>query len=248
MNEIYPFADLSTVLQDTDFASNGMMRRTGAGAYDIVTDNSAYWNTAYGWGDHASGGYLKANGSVPLTANWDVGNYIVTAKGLTIDDLLIQSGQDKLHDLSAMTVDAQDFLNVTKLDNTEVDTTGVGIAIGLSSGFIFRKDGTPGWLQLNSTHFASSILRAGVDADIYARFRIAASGMLNWGSGGAGFDTSLYRDAADRLKTDDTFETAVKFRVNGSDGISQSIDIVDSKGTTHFFGFNGGILTSYSTK
>jgi len=32
---------------DSDFASNGIMKRTGAGSYGIVTDNSSNWNTAY---------------------------------------------------------------------------------------------------------------------------------------------------------------------------------------------------------
>lgn len=30
-------------LEDGDFGSNGLMKRTGAGAYSIVTDNSTYW-------------------------------------------------------------------------------------------------------------------------------------------------------------------------------------------------------------
>jgi hypothetical protein len=53
---------LSTALQDADFSSNGIMKRTGAGAYGIVTDNSSNWDTAYGWGNHASGGYYSASG------------------------------------------------------------------------------------------------------------------------------------------------------------------------------------------
>jgi hypothetical protein len=49
------------VVQDGDFASNGILKRTSAGVYGIVTDASANWNTAYGWGDHASGGYGAAS-------------------------------------------------------------------------------------------------------------------------------------------------------------------------------------------
>lgn len=44
---------------DTDFVSEGLMKRGAtSGSYSIVTDNSTNWNTAYGWGDHASAGYL----------------------------------------------------------------------------------------------------------------------------------------------------------------------------------------------
>jgi hypothetical protein len=45
------------VVVDSDFSSNGILKRTSAGVYGIVTDNSGNWNTAYGWGNHASGGY-----------------------------------------------------------------------------------------------------------------------------------------------------------------------------------------------
>jgi hypothetical protein len=47
-------------VMDTDFSTNGLMKRTGAGAYSVVTDNSSNWDTAYGWGNHASAGYLDS--------------------------------------------------------------------------------------------------------------------------------------------------------------------------------------------
>ena len=45
-------------VMDGDFSTNGLMKRTGAGTYSVVTDNSANWDTAYGWGDHSVEGYL----------------------------------------------------------------------------------------------------------------------------------------------------------------------------------------------
>ncbi|MBT7706790.1 hypothetical protein HN747_05090, partial [archaeon] len=51
----------ATALMDADFSSNGIMSRTGAGIYAIITDNSSNWNTAYGWGDHG-GAYLPIGG------------------------------------------------------------------------------------------------------------------------------------------------------------------------------------------
>jgi hypothetical protein len=48
------------VLVDGDFSSQGiMLRGASVGIYSILTDNSTNWNTAYGWGDHASAGYLS---------------------------------------------------------------------------------------------------------------------------------------------------------------------------------------------
>ena len=47
------------VVVDGDFSSQGLMKRGAtAGAYSIVTDNSANWNAAFGWGDHGAVGYL----------------------------------------------------------------------------------------------------------------------------------------------------------------------------------------------
>lgn len=60
------------VVVDGDFTSNGLMKRTAAGSYAIVTDNSSNWDTAYGWGDHASAGYLTSQASVALNDVTDV--------------------------------------------------------------------------------------------------------------------------------------------------------------------------------
>ena len=48
-------------VMDGDFSTNGLMKRTGAGTYSVVTDNSTNWDTAYGWGNHASAGYAAAS-------------------------------------------------------------------------------------------------------------------------------------------------------------------------------------------
>ena len=46
------------VVQDGDFGSQGIiLRGATAGTYSILTNNSTNWNTAYGWGNHASAGY-----------------------------------------------------------------------------------------------------------------------------------------------------------------------------------------------
>jgi hypothetical protein len=52
-----------TTLVDADFSSAGLMKTDGAGNYSLVTDASANWNTAFGWGNHASAGYLTSQTS-----------------------------------------------------------------------------------------------------------------------------------------------------------------------------------------
>ena len=46
---------------DGVFSSTGLLKRTGANTYTTITDSSSNWNTAYGWGDHSSEGYLTAS-------------------------------------------------------------------------------------------------------------------------------------------------------------------------------------------
>ncbi len=56
------------VVVDGDFGSQGiMLRGASSGTYSILTDNSANWNTAFGWGNHASAGYLTAINSGMVT-------------------------------------------------------------------------------------------------------------------------------------------------------------------------------------
>ena len=58
--EVISFSSVSSaddILYDTDFASAGLMTTNGSGVYSITTNNSANWNTAYGWGDHSTQSY-----------------------------------------------------------------------------------------------------------------------------------------------------------------------------------------------
>jgi len=85
----------SDVVVDGDFASTGLMKRgASSGTYSIITDNSNNWNTAYGWGNHASAGYLT---SYTVTAS-DLNTISVTAlsdvntAGASVNDVLKWTG------------------------------------------------------------------------------------------------------------------------------------------------------------
>lgn len=52
--------------------------------------------------------------------------------------------------------------------------------------------------------------------DIFDRYRRDASGKQDWGPGNAARDTNLYRDAANSLKTDDSFTVSLVFRHLGT--------------------------------
>ena len=53
---------------------------------------------------------------------------------------------------------------------------------------------------------ASSAVEVGVTAEEEPRLKVDAGGKLTFGSGSAAGDTTLYRSAADTLKTDDVFQ------------------------------------------
>tara|TARA_Y100000593_G_scaffold71224_1_gene130780 strand:- start:4570 stop:7359 length:2790 start_codon:yes stop_codon:yes gene_type:complete len=60
----------SDVLVDGDFGSQGIMKRgASAGNYSIITDNSSNWDTAYGWGDHSTQGYLTSDSDTTYTGD-----------------------------------------------------------------------------------------------------------------------------------------------------------------------------------
>lgn len=78
-----------------------------------------------------------------------------------------------------------------------------------------------------------------VDADTYARLKVEAGGRLTWGTGASAGDVNLYRDAADVLRTDDTFKTPTLFVDN--------IEIDPTGATTNdVLVFNGSKFTAAS--
>ena len=56
------------------------------------------------------------------------------------------------------------------------------------------------------TSASSSAVEVGVNAESEARLKVDAGGKLTFGGGSAVGDTTLYRSAADTLKTDDVFQ------------------------------------------
>jgi len=69
-------ADRSWTITSMIYPSAGIPISTGSGWGSSITNNSSNWNTAYGWGNHASGGY--ASGSVFTTFGtygWQINDY-----------------------------------------------------------------------------------------------------------------------------------------------------------------------------
>lgn len=88
---------------------------TGTGALSIVTDNSANWNTAYGWGNHASAGYLTTISGLNISLLNNDSNYLTSISGLNISLLTNDSGY--LTSISG--------LNISLLTNDSGYITGI---------------------------------------------------------------------------------------------------------------------------
>jgi len=122
------------VVVDGDFTTNGLMKRTAAGVYAIVTDNSTNWNTAYGWGDHASAGYLTSYTETDtLDTVTDRGastTNALTVGGLTINGNLTVSGTTTT--VNTETINLAD--NIVTLNSNETGTPSQNAGIEVERG------------------------------------------------------------------------------------------------------------------
>ena len=72
-------ADRSWTITSMIYPSAGIPISTGSGWGSSITNNSSNWNTAYGWGNHASAGYLTSLGANSVDSDNYVDGSIDTA-------------------------------------------------------------------------------------------------------------------------------------------------------------------------
>jgi hypothetical protein len=103
--------------------------------------------------------------------------------------------------------------------------------------------GTP----LRGTEFANAgdeAISARVTTDTYPRIRIDAGGRITWASGSATGDTTLYRDSANVLKTDDVLQAAsgvITLTTTGAPtvGIADGALAVDTQNNAFYYRSGG---------
>ena len=90
----------SDVVVDGDFTTNGLLKRTSAGNYTSVTDNSSNWDTAYGWGNHASAGYstYSSNQATDTTSNVTFGSVYSNGNVTAYSDVNLKEGITTISD------------------------------------------------------------------------------------------------------------------------------------------------------
>ena len=112
---------LGTAILDGDFSSNGLMKRSGAGTYTVVTDNSSNWNTAFGWGNHASAGYASGTNESNWNTAYGWGNHAsagyLTSLGTAIldGDFPASNGFMKRTGAGTYTVDTNTYVTTSSL-------------------------------------------------------------------------------------------------------------------------------------
>ncbi len=134
------------VVVDGDFSSNGIMTRTGAGSYAMLTDNSSNWNTAYGWGNHASGGYQAA-----LTFG------IADTNAVKIDDA--DAADDDYARFTASGVEGRSYSEVkTDLSLDNVENTALSTWAGTANITTVGTIGTGTWqgTAIGDTYISSA--------------------------------------------------------------------------------------------
>ena len=133
-------ADRSWTITSMIYPSSGIAVSTGTAWGTSITDNSSNWNTAYGWGNHASAGYvpgareLTINGTTyDLTANrsWTIDS--TTASTRTIQKFTSTSSQTTFTITGGYTVGMVDvWVNGVKLDNAVDFTASNGTTVVLT--------------------------------------------------------------------------------------------------------------------
>jgi hypothetical protein len=125
-------ANRSWTIDSMVYPSAGIALSSGTGWGTSITNNSANWNTAFGWGNHALAGYVPYTGA---TANVNLGSNYLTAFGVSTKAieltgngtqggyLYIKQGILPFGSLlgsNAITADANKFVLVSNVDGVNI--------------------------------------------------------------------------------------------------------------------------------
>jgi hypothetical protein len=182
------------VVVDGDFASNGILKRTAAGVYGIITDASANWNTAYGWGDHAGlySASAHSHGDINITDGVDHLAFSATAGiaslqpmgGLTSLDINVNVTANAIAAAGAVT---GSNLNVSNWDTAYSwgDWSGEGFLTGVAVSDL--DNGTDGELITWSAAGVAATVAVGTATHVLTSNGVGVAPTFQAAGGGGGF-------------------------------------------------------------
>ena len=174
---------LGTALVDADFTTNGLMKRTADGVYTSTTDNSSNWDTAFGWGNHATQGYLTALPNHGLNTHTGV-----TLTSESAGQLLQYNGTAWVNwtpTYISSYSETDTLANVVARGNT----TGGNINFGDSDELIF---GAANDLKISHNGSASNIQQLGT-GPLQIRNEVADQDVVIQADNGSGSTTQYFR-------------------------------------------------------
>ncbi len=126
------------------FYGNISVNGIDLGTNTIADADVGNWNTAYGWGDHASAGYWKNDGTATATGDWDIGGYDFSATDGDFSGDLIVSNQALIGGVTSTVsvVDLGTGLASQWKMNDDLATTNVVDSVGTNDGTLNGGDNT----------------------------------------------------------------------------------------------------------
>jgi hypothetical protein len=130
-----------------------------------------------------------------------------------------------------------------------VKKSGSQVALSISDVAIFQNSGASGdnaYVRILSDEGGKAVLQFG-NEDNAAKQSIAcdnANDEMEITAGKVGIGTTTPNE---KLEVAGKIRANTAFNVNGTDGITQAINILDKNNVRHTLVFTGGILTSYTT-
>lgn len=183
-----PITSAWTTPSTLDLAVGGILTEA---IWDNLVSNELYlWDTLHN--------YARAAAILSMTIGTaDVNLYRGGADILKTDDAINAGGDivaniGQTEQVTLRDIGGQAGIYFSNANDTEIQRISAGL-LGTSSSWRITRAA------------ATAAYTARISGDTNDHLTIQADGAINWGSGAAALDTSLYRSAANVLKTDDAF-------------------------------------------
>ena len=128
-------------------------------AAGITNTNITNWNTAYGWGDHSTQGYLTAEVDTldTITARGATTNNGITVGGITVNGNMTVNGTQTVINTTTLKVSDNEITLNNDVTGTPTENAGIEVERGLSANVRIRWDETSDRWQFtnNGTNYTN---------------------------------------------------------------------------------------------